>query len=269
MILKVKHFPPFSLLQGNIMNIKLYIQYEGTRYRGWQRQKMTDQTIQGKLENILSRQFGREIEIHGSGRTDAGVHARCQVANFHLKQEEADGFGGNFETLTEMLNEYLPEDIAVLKAREASLRFHSRLNVTRKTYVYRIWNSGVPNVFERRYVCQMAQPLDTDAMRRAAQILCGEHDFAAFCGNPKMKKSTVRTIYGIEIKQLGPEIRLEFTGSGFLQNMVRILTGTLVEVGTKARSPEEMTEILESKDRQRAGMKMPSQGLILWEVKYD
>lgn len=251
------------------MNIKLYIQYEGTRYRGWQRQKLTDQTIQGKLEKILSRQFGRDIEIYGSGRTDAGVHARCQVANFHLKKEEAERFGGNFGELAEMLNEYLPEDIAVLRAQEASERFHSRLNVCRKTYVYRIWNSQIPNVFERRYVWQMADPLNIEAMRQAAEVLCGEHDFAAFCGNPKMKKSTVRTIYSIQIEQLGPEVRLSFTGSGFLQNMVRILTGTLVETGSGMRSAEEMTEILESKDRQRAGVKMPSQGLTLWEVNYD
>ena len=250
-------------------NIRITVQYEVTRYKGWQRQVSTEQTIQGKLESVLSRQFERKIEIDGSGRTDGGVHARGQVANFRLKEEETELFHQNMEELTALLNGYLPEDIAVLGAELASDRFHSRLNAVSKTYKYRIWNSPVPNVFDRKYVWQVKEPLDVQAMERAAGYLLGEHDFAAFCGNPRMKKSTVRKIHEIRIEKNGPEIDLIYTGNGFLQNMVRIISGTLVETGLKERRPEEIEEILESKDRKKAGAKAPAQGLILWEVKYD
>ncbi len=249
--------------------IKLWIQYEGTRYKGWQRQKLTDNTIQGKLERILSRQFGREIEIHGSGRTDAGVHARMQIADVRLTDEELARFDGELTALRDMLNTYLPEDIGVVEIQPASDRFHSRLNAAEKTYVYRIWNSPVPNVLERRYLWQIERPLDLATMEQAAHFLCGEHDFAAFCGNPKMKKSTVRNVYQIRISRQGQEVRVKVTGNGFLQNMVRILTGTLVEVGLGMRPPEDMKQILESKDRRRAGQKAPALGLILWGVKYN
>lgn len=252
-----------------MINYKIRIQYDGTRYKGWQRQKSTEQTIQGKIEAVLARQFGRTIEIDGSGRTDAGVHAYGQVANFRLHEEEAEQFGADPDVLTEILNTYLPEDIAVTETRIASERFHSRLNAVEKTYVYRIWNSSIPNVFERRYVQQIEQPLDVEAMRAAAAGLIGTHDYAAFCGNSKMKKSTVRSVWEIQIEEIGPEIRITYRGNGFLQNMVRILTGTLVEVGLGQRRPEEMTEILESMVRSRAGMLMPAEGLTLQEVRYD
>lgn len=252
-----------------MINYKIKIQYDGTRYKGWQRQKSTDQTIQGKIEAILQKQFGRAIEIDGSGRTDAGVHAMAQIANFRLHESEVDIFGGNPEGLTALLNEYLPEDIVVLESRVASERFHSRLNAVEKTYKYRIWNSSIPNVFDRKYVCQVREPLDVDLMKQAANRLLGTHDFAAFCGNAKMKKSTVRSIYEIQIDQIGAEICITYRGNGFLQNMVRILTGTLVEVGLGERTPESMDEILASRTRSEAGGMMPACGLILWEVKYD
>lgn len=252
-----------------MINYRITVQYDGARYRGWQRQKNTDQTIQGKIEAILTRQFGRNIEIDGSGRTDAGVHARGQVANFRLHQAETDIFEGDPQKLLEILNTYLPEDIAVIEIKEASDRFHSRLNATEKTYIYRIWNSDIPNVFDRKYVSTIAQTLDLLQMRRAAEYLLGTHDFAAFCGNAKMKKSTVRTMYEIEICKIGPEVRIRYRGNGFLQNMVRIVTGTLVEVGMGERAAEDVKDILESGQRSRAGMMMPPQGLILWEVKYD
>ena len=262
------HFPPFSY-NWEMRNIRIIVQYDGTRYKGWQRQTATEQTIQGKLESILARQFGRTIEIDGSGRTDAGVHARGQVANFRLKDEEMDLFHRDMEALTDLLNSYLPEDIAVLLAEPAADRFHSRLNAVSKTYKYRIWNSPVPNVFDRKYVWQVREPLDLSAIKAASEYLLGEHDFAAFCGNPRMKKSTVRRIDEIRVEKNGPEIDLIYTGNGFLQNMVRILTGTLAETGRKERCPEEIREILGSRDRQKAGIKAPAQGLILWEVKYD
>lgn len=252
-----------------MINYRITVQYDGTRYRGWQRQKNTDQTIQGKLEGILTKQFGRSIEIDGSGRTDAGVHARGQVANFRLHPAETDIFGGDPQRLLKILNTYLPEDIAVVEVKEASERFHSRLNATEKTYIYRIWNSDIPNVFDRKYVSAVEPELDLAQMRKGAEYLLGTHDFAAFCGNAKMKKSTVRTIYEIEIVKSGPEVRIRYRGNGFLQNMVRIVTGTLVEVGTGERTPEDVKDILESGQRSRAGGMMPAQGLILWEVKYD
>ena len=252
-----------------MINYKIKIQYDGTRYKGWQRQKSTDQTIQGKIEGILAKQFGRTIEIDGSGRTDAGVHACGQVANFRLHEEEAGQFGADPEKLTQILNTYLPEDIAVVETRTASDRFHSRLNAVEKTYIYRIWNSEIPNVFDRRYLCQIEQPLSVEAMEAGAKMLLGTHDFAAFCGNAKMKKSTVRTIYEIRIDTFGDEIRITYRGNGFLQNMVRILTGTLVEVGLGQRSAGEIPLILESKTRSQAGTMMPACGLTLVEVKYD
>lgn len=249
---------------GGIMpNYKLVIQYEGTRYKGWQEQKNTDDTIQGKLRRILERMSGEEIDLQGSGRTDAGVHARAQVAHFHMKAL------GDVEQIQAYLNEYLPEDIAVSSVELAEERFHARLNARSKTYEYRIYKGKKPDVFERRYVVPVSDKLDVEAMRRAASYLEGSHDFKAFCGNRRMKKSTVRRIFRIEITETEQEIRLRFTGSGFLQNMVRILTGTLVEVGRGERSPEQMEEILASGDRQMAGTLMPAKGLTLMEVVYD
>lgn len=252
-----------------MINYKIRIQYDGTRYKGWQRQKSTDQTIQGKIEAILQKQLGREIEIDGSGRTDAGVHAKGQVANFRLHESEADAFARNPEAITALLNTYLPEDIAVVETRIASERFHSRLNAVEKTYMYRIWNSNVPNVFERKYMHQMAEVLDIEAMEYAAEQLLGTHDFASFCGNAKMKKSTVRSIYEIRIEKIGDEVRLIYRGNGFLQNMVRILTGTLIEVGLGKRAGDSMKVLLDSKTRSEAGEMMPACGLTLVEVKYD
>ena len=165
-------------------------------------------------------------------------------------------------------NKYLPEDIAILQVEQVDGRFHSRLNAKSKTYEYRIYKGSKPDVFERRYVWPMEEKLDVAKMREATGHLTGTHDFMAFCGNRRMKKTTVRTIYQIEIEETEHEIRMRFTGSGFLQNMVRILTGTLVEVGRGERTPEDMEWILESRDRQQAGFLMPAKGLTLMEVKY-
>ena len=242
-------------------NLRLDICYDGTRYRGWQRLPGKDDTIQGKLETTLSRILGEPIEISGSGRTDAGVHARGQVANFHCESTMPAG------EILENLRRYLPEDIGIYSCRDVSPRFHARLNAKEKTYRYRIWNSGEPCVFERRFVTVMPENLDLDAMREAAQLLCGEHDFSAFCGNAKMKKSTVRFIRSIEIKRCGQEVRMEFTGNGFLHNMVRILVGTLVEVGRGERSGESIPGLFGGK-RAEAGFLAPAQGLCLEEVMY-
>lgn len=242
-------------------NLRLDICYDGTRYRGWQRLPGKDDTIQGKLETTLSRILGEEIEISGSGRTDAGVHAKGQVANFHCESTMSVG-----AILTE-LRRYLPEDIGIYSCKDVSQRFHARLNAKEKTYQYRIWNSGAPCVFDRRYVAVMPETLDLDAMAQAAEYLCGEHDFSAFCGNAKMKKSTVRFIRSIDIQRQGEEIRIRFTGNGFLHNMVRILVGTLVEVGRGERCPESIPDLFGGK-RAEAGFLAPAKGLCLEEVRY-
>ena len=242
-------------------NLRLDICYDGTRYRGWQRLSGVDNTIQGKLETALSRILGEPIEISGSGRTDAGVHARGQVANFHCESDMPAG------RILEELRRYLPEDIGIYSCKDCSPRFHARLNAKEKTYCYRIWNSENPCVFDRRYVAVMPEKLDVDAMKQAAEMLTGEHDFSAFCGNPKFKKSTVRYIRAIDIRRYGDEIQLSFTGNGFLHNMVRILVGTLIEVGRGERNPRSIPELFGGK-RSDAGFLAPAQGLCLMEVMY-
>ena len=242
-------------------NIRLDICYDGTRYRGWQRLPGKDDTIQGKLETALSRILEEPIEISGSGRTDAGVHARGQVANFHTESNMSPA-----EILAN-LRKYLPEDIGIYSCKDVSPRFHARLNAKEKTYRYRVWNSDGPCVFDRRYVAVMTETLDEDAMKAAGGHLVGEHDFSAFCGNPKFKKSTVRYIRSIDIRREGGELVIEYTGNGFLHNMVRILTGTLVEVGRGERSVESIPALFGGK-RADAGFLAPAQGLCLMEVYY-
>lgn len=242
-------------------NLRLDICYDGTRYRGWQRLPGKDDTIQGKLETVLSRILGEPIEISGSGRTDAGVHARGQVANFHCESTMAA------PEILENLRRYLPEDIGIYSCRDVSERFHARLNAKEKTYCYRIWNSEMPCVFDRRFVAVMPERLDVDAMEQAARHLTGQHDFAAFCGNAKIKKSTVRYIRDLTVTRQGNEVRITVTGNGFLHNMVRILVGTLVEVGRGEREPDSIPQLFGGK-RAEAGFLAPPQGLCLMEVYY-
>lgn len=246
-------------------NYRITLQYEGGRYDGWQKQGNTDNTIQGRLEQILGRMTGMDVEVHGSGRTDAGVHALGQVANFHL----AGSWTG--KEVMEYLNRYLPDDIAVMSCDIVSDRFHSRLNATRKTYLYQIEMGTKRDVFSRRTQYELGQMLDVAAVKKAAELLCGTHDYKSFCGNKKMKKSTVRTIYEIEVeREKGSSLlTMRFTGSGFLQNMVRILTGTLIEVGQGKRSPESMVDVLAALDRQAAGFTAPAEGLCLEQVRYE
>lgn len=242
-------------------NIRLDICYDGTRYRGWQRLGNSDNTVQGKLETALSRILGENIEISGSGRTDAGVHAKGQVANFHTESAMP------CQEILAQLRRYLPEDIGMISVKDCADRFHARLNAREKTYCYRIWNSEAPCVFDRRYVYRLPEELDLAAMREASDHLLGEHDFSAFCGNPKMKKSTVRFIRSIEFRRCGEELRIYYTGDGFLQGMVRILTGTLIEVGRGERSAASIPELFGAK-RSEAGFLAPAQGLCLEEVFY-
>ena len=242
-------------------NLRLDICYDGTRYRGWQRLPGKDDTIQGKLETTLSRILGEPIEISGSGRTDAGVHAQRQVANFHCESTMPP------EEILENLRRYLPEDIGIYSCRDVSPRFHARLNAKEKTYLYRIWNSDAPCVFHRRYVTVLPDRLDVKAMKTAAEHLLGDHDFSAFCGNAKMKKSTVRFIRSLEIIREGEELRIYVTGNGFLHNMVRIIVGTLIEVGRGERKADSIPALFGGK-RSEAGFLAPPQGLCLQEVEY-
>lgn len=244
------------------MNYKLLLQYDGTKLNGWQKQGNTDNTIQGKLEEILKRTYGAEIEVSGSGRTDAGVHALGQVANFHAPAV------CSVEEIQTTLNEYLSKDIRVLAVETVDERFHARLTAKGKTYEYRIDNGRIANVFQRKYTMREEQPLDLKAMKEASVYFLGTHDFKTFCANKKMKKSTVRTITSIQIEEKDGIVSIRYTGNGFLYNMVRILTGTLIEVGRGKRKPEEMKAVLEAMDRGAAGFTAPAQGLFLVEVAY-
>ena len=244
-------------------NFKILLAYDGGRYKGWQRLGNTDNTVQGKLEAVLSRMLGAPAEVIGSGRTDAGVHAMGQVANFHGETAMSCG-----EILT-YLRAYLPEDIGVLSVEEADARFHSRLSAVGKTYEYRIWNSEEPCVFERKYRWVLKEKLDVPAMERAAKKFLGTHDFLAFCSNKHFKKSSVRTLEDIQIIRKGEELLIRVSGNGFLYNMVRIMVGTLVEIGLHQRDAESIPAIFETKKRENAGAMAPAHGLYLMEVRYS
>ena len=242
-------------------NLRIDICYDGTRYRGWQRLVGVDNTIQGKLEQTLSRILNEPIEVSGSGRTDAGAHAMGQVANFHCHSTmEA-------EEILSQLRRYLPEDIGIYSCMEVHERFHARLNAKTKTYRYRIWNSDIPCVFQRRFVTVVPQSLDIQAMEKAAAHLLGEHDFSAFCAAKSKKKSTVRRIDAITITRIGEELQFDVTGNGFLYNMVRIIVGTLVEVGLHQRDADSIPTLFGG-NRADAGVLMGAQGLCLMEVTY-
>ena len=242
-------------------NLRLDLCYDGTRYRGWQRLPNSDMTLQGKLETALSRILGETIEVSASGRTDAGVHAKCQIVNFHCNSSMS------CDDILQRLRRYLPEDIGIYSCRDASPRFHARLNAKSKTYCYRIWNSDKPCVFDRRYVTVDSRKPDLDAMRAAASLLEGTHDFSAFCANRHMKKSTVRVINRIEIEHTEEELRIIVNANGFLHHMMRILVGTLMEVGMGQRTADSVVNLFGS-DRAQAGELMPPTGLCLMEVEY-
>ena len=297
------------------INYKMTVQYEGTRYKGWQKQPRIDNTIQGKLETLLSRLLDTDIEVFGAGRTDAGVHALGQVANFRAPQDSVAAFADRFPSmkaswsdaalkaqaqsaaaslytdpevgqaperesvrswqiqsqdalLLEALNHYLPDDIAIPRITRASDRFHARYLTSSKWYQYRIRTAPYPDVVNRRFLWQYGEDLDTDAMLRASRALLGTHDFTSFCGL-KMKKSAVRTITEINITRPDENtIILDYYGDGFLNHMVRLLTGELVEVGSH-RAPEgAILKILEAQKKGAACHTAPASGLTLMEVNY-
>lgn len=243
-------------------NIKLTIEYDGKRYLGWQRLGDSEKTIQEKVEGVIKLLTGEEIEIVGSGRTDAGTHARGQVANFKTTHQMS------LPEMQQFFNRYLPQDIVVNKIEEVPERFHARYHAKGKQYSYYVWNNAIPSVFARNTSFHCPQPLDLEKMQQAAEKLIGTHDFIGFSALKKSKKSTVRTIDEITITPEGDLLRFTFKGNGFLHKMVRILTGTLIAIGDGTLPPEVIDQVLAHKVRQAAGETVPSHGLFLDEVYY-
>ena len=247
-------------------NFKLVVSYDGTRYFGWEHQPDTEMTIQGKLESVLNQMTempeGESVTVIGAGRTDAGVHARAMTCNVLLNTEKSE------EEVQAYMNRYLPDDISVNSVKLAADRFHSRFKAIGKTYRYTCWFGASKPVFDRRYLTVLDCKPDVERMREAAEYLIGMHDYRSFCGNSRMKKSSIRVVDVIRIEESGNYIRFYYHGNGFLQNMVRIMTGTLLEVGMGKREPGDMEEIIEARDRRKAGYTAPAQGLCLMKVDY-
>lgn len=243
-------------------NIKLTIEYDGKRYLGWQRLGNSEKTIQGKIESVITQMTTEKIEIIGSGRTDAGTHALGQVANFKTNSEMS------LNDMLSFFNRYLPSDIVVKKVEEMPERFHARYNVKGKQYSYYVWNNPIPTAFERYHSFYFPQKLDIAKMNEACEKLEGTHDFIGFSALKKSKKSTTRTIDSITIEQEGNMLHFTFVGNGFLHKMVRILMGTILEIGAGKLPVTIIDEILEQKVREAAGETAPAQGLFLDEVYY-
>lgn len=241
---------------------RMDVAYDGTRYSGWQRLGDDPETIQGKLETALSRLLEETLEIDGSGRTDAGVHARRQTVSFSTERAFAP------DRLQAQLNHYLPSDITVLSLEEAEGRFHARYLATGKCYRYRLWNAPLVNPLERRYRHHVPEPLDLEKMRRAADVLMGTYDFSAFTAMKSKKKSAVRTLREISLKADGAALELTFVGDGFLHHMVRIIVGTLLEVGAGRMTVKAVADALAAQNRAQAGPLAPANGLVLWGVDY-
>ena len=241
--------------------VKLTVAYDGTNYCGWQVQP-NGITIQEVLNQCLSEFTGEKIETIGASRTDAGVHALGNVAVFDTEMRMP---GDRFSFA---LNQRLPEDIRIQKSEEVDVNFHPRYIKSQKTYEYRILNRRFPIPTERFYSHFTYIPLDIEKMREAAEYLVGEHDFKSFCGTGAQVKTTVRTVKEIQIEKNEDRITIRITGEGFLYNMVRIIAGTLMDIGGGLYPPEKMQEILEAKDRKKAGPTAPARGLTLMEIQY-
>lgn len=245
-----------------MFNYKLLVQYDGGRYKGWQRLGNSENTIQGKLENVLSEMTGETIEIIGCSRTDAGVHALGQIANIKLNTEFSKIY------IKEYLNKYLPKDICVREVTMVPEEFHSRYHAKSKYYLYKIWNELYSNPFMRKYSMHVENKLDNSSMEKASRYLLGTHDFTAFSNAKSKKKSMVRDIYSIKFEENQGFIYIRIHGNGFLHNMVRKIVGTLIEVGLGKIKPEEVRIILESKDRSKCGYIADAQGLYLEDILY-
>lgn len=242
--------------------IKLTVAYDGTDYCGWQIQK-NGITVEEVLNRALSRLTGEEITVVGASRTDAGVHARGNVAVFDTDTRIPA------ERIVYAVNALLPEDVVVVRSEEVPAGWHPRKCVSVKTYEYRILNKEFPDPVRRRDTYFVSFSLDIERMRRAAEYLKGEHDFKSFCSAQTAVETTVRTIYDLDIKKEGEIITIRVRGNGFLYNMVRIIAGTLAGVGRGYFEPEDMERVLEAKDRTQAGVTAPPQGLILVGIEYE
>ncbi len=242
---------------------KMTIRYDGAKYKGWQRLGGNEKTIQGRLETVLSRILDKKTEITGASRTDAGVHARGQVAVF----ESTDAV--DCLVVLKELNRYLPEDMVVDDLSECSDRFHPRYNSSGKIYTYQIWNGQKADPFERGYFTLVEDNLDINRMQAGAAHFLGAHDFTTFTTAKAKKKSMVREIQGIEIRREGSKVFVQIQGDGFLHNQVRRMVGVLIDIGTGARRPEEVPKLIAAKDRKKCGVTAPPQGLFLERVLFN
>lgn len=241
--------------------LKCEVAYDGTDYSGFQIQP--DQvTIQGEIEAVLQKITGEPIQIVASGRTDAGVHAYGQVFHFDTATSIP------VEKWPYILNTQLPDSIVIRSVEEALPDFHARFDAKAKEYHYCIDNSKIPDLFTHRYATHIRSPLSLEAMQQAAEQLVGTHDFTSFCSARTFVEDKVRTIYQLKVEREESRFKIRCCGNGFLYNMVRIIAGTLIEVGQGKRRPEEMAEILAAKDREAAGVTAPARGLMLWKVTY-
>jgi tRNA pseudouridine38-40 synthase len=252
-----------EISMGEEKNIRLILQYEGSNYHGWQRQK-NGVSVQGIIEERLALIFNKQITLYGSGRTDAGVHALYQVANFYSDTSIPP------ESIKKALNSLLPDDIYVKKAEYTMPEFHSRYSAKRKTYEYRILNANETEVFLRRYTWHLKETLDLIEMRKCLAMIIGVHDFSSFRSSGSSNINPVREMFRAELSERDQDgvIRFTFEASGFLRHMVRNLVGTIVDAGKGKITYAEFKEILEAHDRKRAGAKAPAQGLFLKMVEY-
>ncbi|MFB5192231.1 tRNA pseudouridine(38-40) synthase TruA [Alicyclobacillus fastidiosus] len=241
--------------------IRLVVSYDGADFHGFARQSGL-RTVQGELEETLTNLLGVQIDVHGSGRTDKGVHARGQVVHFDLP------YGPPADRLVHVLSGRLPSDIIPISAHNVDFGFHARFSVVRKTYRYHIFRGVHPDVFKYRFSWHVREPLNIESMRHAASYLVGEHDFTSFCAAAAPQEDKVRRIYELNVVESGEDTFLYCSGSGFLQYMVRIITGTLVDVGLGTIPADAIPDILASKSRVSAGRTAPAHGLCLWNVEY-
>ena len=242
-------------------NYKMVLEYDGARYKGWQRLGNGEITIQAVLEKTIESVLQYSCEIHGSGRTDAGVHAKGQVASFKVPFQLKDSF-------LEEMNERLPEDIRIKMVEQVQGDFHARYSAVSKTYSYLVDTREKPDVFGRKYAYHFPWKLNVCKMREAAVLLEGTHDFSSFTDDKNAEKDKIRTITRIRIREKNGQVLFQYEGDGFMQHMVRIITGTLLEIGRGDREPNNIIEILESKERAKAGFLVPAKGLFLEKVDY-
>ena len=262
LILKSKHRPSAADHPAEgLCRFYLIVEYDGTDYCGWQRQ-INGPSVQQTLEEALLRLTGEEIAVTGSSRTDAGVHAMGLCAHFDSATRIPP------EKIAFALNTMLPPDIRVRESGAAPEGFHARYGACGKVYRYRFFNSRHDCAIGRQYAAHVPLTLDVEAMNREAQALCGTHDFEAFAASGSVVKSTVRTIYRVQVTRCGDEVTLLVLGDGFLYNMVRIIAGTLMEVGTGKREPGAIARAIETKDRLALGQTAPAKGLTLMRVLY-